>query len=89
VPPPAGSAGAASFFGFLAFIASVCDQKARDRGRILQRGAHHLRGVDDALGIKVAVPPARRNEADLGRKELDGSVKLYGFGQPVMKAAAV
>ena len=31
------------------------DQEARDRRRALQRCAHHLGGVDDALGHEVAV----------------------------------
>src|SRR6516225_8681599 len=31
------------------------DQEAGDRGRVLERAAHHLGGVDDALGDEVAV----------------------------------
>jgi hypothetical protein len=31
------------------------DQKTRNRGRVLQRGPHHLGGVDDALGHEVDV----------------------------------
>ena len=44
-----GVAGmAASFFGRSATIASVVIEQRRDRGGVLQRGAHDLGRVDDA-----------------------------------------
>src|SRR5258706_10808942 len=39
------------------------DEQARDRRRALQRCAHHLGGVDDALGHEVAVLAVLRVEA--------------------------
>lgn len=45
--PPPGMAGAASFFrGF---------DQARDRSRVLQRRAHDLGRVDDAVGHALMV----------------------------------
>jgi hypothetical protein len=70
-PPPIGIAGLS--FGTSATIASVVIRRPATEGRVLQRGAHDLRRIDDAgldhvdifFGLGVEAPVLRLVLADL------------------------